>query len=59
MVLIAWQSVVNQAWIQTYVHRSGRTARANKDGIAVMLISPQDQKNFMKIFTVLKKGLPL
>lgn len=45
--------------MQTYVHRSGRTARANKDGIAVMLISPQDQKNFMKIFTILKKGIIL
>lgn len=40
---------------ETYVHRSGRTARASRDGIAVMLINPSDQKNFIKIFKVLNK----
>ncbi len=38
------------------MHRSGRTARSNKEGISVTLVSPADQKQFLKICDVLKKG---
>lgn len=34
---------------ETYVHRSGRTARATKEGLCLLLISPDDMMNFKKI----------
>jgi superfamily II DNA/RNA helicase len=34
---------------EDYVHRVGRTARADKTGIAITLISPEDQGKFLKI----------
>jgi ATP-dependent RNA helicase RhlE len=34
---------------EDYVHRVGRTARADKTGIAITLISPDDQDKFLKI----------
>ncbi len=34
---------------EDYVHRIGRTARANADGIAVTLVSQRDQQPFAKI----------
>lgn len=41
---------------QNYVHRSGRTARAMKEGLSVMLISPDDVKNYRKIVHTLNRG---
>lgn len=35
--------------VESYVHRIGRTARANADGEAVTLISPRDQSKFGQI----------
>lgn len=38
---------------QIYIHRSGRTARANKSGIAISLVSPLDSKYHREICTEL------
>ncbi|KAM6912263.1 ATP-dependent RNA helicase DDX24 [Xenentodon cancila] len=40
---------------ETYVHRSGRTARATKDGLSLLLIGPDDMINFKKIYKTLGK----
>lgn len=40
---------------ETYVHRSGRTARATKEGLSLLLISPDDVMNFKKIYKNLGK----
>uniref|UniRef100_A0A8C6WIX3 ATP-dependent RNA helicase n=1 Tax=Neogobius melanostomus TaxID=47308 RepID=A0A8C6WIX3_9GOBI len=40
---------------ETYVHRSGRTARATKEGLCLLLIGPDDVLNFKKIFKTLGK----
>ncbi|XP_044127848.1 ATP-dependent RNA helicase DDX24 [Bufo gargarizans] len=46
---------------ETYVHRSGRTARASSDGLTLLLIGPDDMINYRKIFRTLEKNddLPL
>uniref|UniRef100_A0A8C2ZCC0 ATP-dependent RNA helicase n=2 Tax=Cyclopterus lumpus TaxID=8103 RepID=A0A8C2ZCC0_CYCLU len=40
---------------ETYVHRSGRTARAAKEGLSLLLIGPDDMMNFKKIYKALGK----
>ncbi|KAM7403026.1 hypothetical protein PAMA_003788 [Pampus argenteus] len=40
---------------ETYVHRSGRTARATKRGLSLLLIGPDDMMNFKKIYKSLGK----
>ncbi|KAM3594207.1 uncharacterized protein V6R79_004161 [Siganus canaliculatus] len=40
---------------ETYVHRSGRTARATKQGLSLLLIGPDDMMNFKKIYKNLGK----
>jgi ATP-dependent RNA helicase DDX24/MAK5 len=46
--------------LDTYVHRSGRTARANREGVSVMLIAPEDHTQYRKLCHALRKpdGLP-
>uniref|UniRef100_A0AAY5EDQ2 ATP-dependent RNA helicase n=2 Tax=Electrophorus electricus TaxID=8005 RepID=A0AAY5EDQ2_ELEEL len=46
---------------ETYVHRSGRTARAAKEGLSLLLIGPDDMMNYKKIYRTLGKDedLPL
>ncbi|KAJ1656508.1 ATP-dependent RNA helicase [Dispira simplex] len=39
-----------------YVHRSGRTARAQRDGISILLYCPEETKAYQKLCTVLKKS---
>ncbi|KAI9209005.1 P-loop containing nucleoside triphosphate hydrolase protein [Polychytrium aggregatum] len=39
-----------------YVHRSGRTARANNDGVSVMLCSPEELSVYKKICHALGKA---
>jgi superfamily II DNA/RNA helicase len=39
-----------------YVHRSGRTARANKEGLSIMLCSAEEVKVYRKICQILKHG---
>ncbi|XP_053331655.1 ATP-dependent RNA helicase DDX24 [Spea bombifrons] len=41
---------------ETYVHRSGRTARASSDGLSLLLIGPDDVLNFKKICRTLNKN---
>ncbi|KAM4689990.1 ATP-dependent RNA helicase DDX24 [Rhinophrynus dorsalis] len=41
---------------ETYVHRSGRTARASSDGLSLLLIGPDDVMNFKKICRTLEKN---
>ena len=43
---------------EDYVHRIGRTGRAGRDGKAMMLCSPRDQKNFDAIEALIKKEIP-
>ncbi|XP_038606476.1 ATP-dependent RNA helicase DDX24 [Tachyglossus aculeatus] len=40
---------------EIYVHRSGRTARAAKEGLSLLLIGPNDMLNFRKIYKTLQK----
>ncbi|XP_013413231.1 ATP-dependent RNA helicase DDX24 isoform X2 [Lingula anatina] len=40
---------------ENYIHRSGRTARASKEGLSVMLMSPEDVKNYKKIVHTLNR----
>ncbi|CDQ83666.1 unnamed protein product [Oncorhynchus mykiss] len=40
---------------ETYVHRSGRTARATKEGLSLLLVGPDDMMNFKKIYRALGK----
>ncbi|XP_060685348.1 ATP-dependent RNA helicase DDX24 [Hemiscyllium ocellatum] len=46
---------------EIYVHRSGRTARATKAGLALMLVGPNDMIHFKKICKTLGKdeNIPL
>ncbi|RKP27028.1 P-loop containing nucleoside triphosphate hydrolase protein, partial [Syncephalis pseudoplumigaleata] len=39
----------------TYVHRSGRTARAGREGMSIMLCSPDELTSYRKLCQVLKK----
>ena len=40
---------------EDYVHRIGRTARANNDGVALTFISEKEQSNFKSIENFLEK----
>lgn len=42
---------------EIYVHRSGRTARSNFDGLSVMLVSPDEINLYRKIIKTFKKGI--
>lgn len=39
-----------------YVHRSGRTARARKEGITVLLIEPNEVSTYVKLCSTLGRG---
>ena len=41
---------------QSYVHRSGRTARQAKEGLSIMLVSGQEVKSFRKVCKALDRG---
>ena len=41
--------------IDTYIHRSGRTARINQEGRAYVLIGPQDMSRYSILCKELKK----
>ncbi|XP_056103541.1 ATP-dependent RNA helicase DDX24 [Rhinichthys klamathensis goyatoka] len=41
---------------ETYVHRSGRTARAAREGLSLLLIGPDDLMNYRKICRTLDKS---
>jgi ATP-dependent RNA helicase DDX24/MAK5 len=41
---------------EIYVHRSGRTARANQDGVSLMLCSPEEVSLYKKLVLTLRNG---
>jgi superfamily II DNA/RNA helicase len=43
---------------EDYVHRIGRTGRAGRDGKAIMICVPRDEKNFEDIERLLQKAIP-
>ena len=43
---------------EDYVHRIGRTGRAGRDGKAVMICGPRDEKNFGEIEALIQKEIP-
>ncbi|KAJ1733759.1 ATP-dependent RNA helicase, partial [Coemansia biformis] len=40
-----------------YVHRSGRTARAQNEGLAILMVSPEERKLYYKMCTKLGKDI--
>lgn len=40
---------------EDYVHRIGRTGRAGKTGDAFLILSPNDQKNYQKVISLINK----
>ncbi|KAB0805561.1 hypothetical protein PPYR_02531 [Photinus pyralis] len=34
---------------ESYIHRSGRTARASREGLTVLLVEPSELKNYLKL----------
>ncbi|OUC44348.1 helicase protein [Trichinella nativa] len=44
---------------ETYIHRSGRTARLNQRGLSLMLVDKQDVNNFRRVCKTLKRGKEL
>ncbi|CAO0793263.1 unnamed protein product [Mucor circinelloides] len=41
---------------EIYVHRSGRTARANRDGVSLLLCGPEEMKIYQKLCQTLRKN---
>ncbi|KAK9874675.1 hypothetical protein WA026_005495 [Henosepilachna vigintioctopunctata] len=41
---------------ESYIHRSGRTARANKQGLTLLIIDPSELQNYFKVCKTLKKS---
>lgn len=42
---------------QTYVHRSGRTARANHEGLTLLLIETDEQRQYVRLMKTLNRGV--
>ena len=38
------------------MHRAGRTARAQRDGVSLLLVGPDDRANFLKLLRLPGKG---
>ncbi len=43
---------------EDYVHRIGRTGRAGRDGKAIMICTPRDEKNFEDVERLVQKTIP-
>nr|WP_319252075.1 DEAD/DEAH box helicase [uncultured Celeribacter sp.] len=43
---------------EDYVHRIGRTGRAGRDGKAIMICEPRDEKNFEDVEKLIEKEIP-
>ena len=54
-ILVATDIVARDS--EDYVHRIGRTARANNDGVALTFISEKEQSNFKSIENFLEKEI--
>ena len=44
------------SFCQSYVHRSGRTARASKEGLSVMLIESGEIQQYRNLCRTLNRG---
>lgn len=44
---------------ENYIHRSGRTARGNKEGIAVLFMEPNELNDYVKLCRALKRSKSL
>lgn len=42
--------------MQLYIHRSGRTARASREGLSVVLVGPEELGSYKKIMKTLNGG---
>ncbi|XP_033738443.1 ATP-dependent RNA helicase DDX24-like [Pecten maximus] len=42
--------------VENYIHRSGRTARATKEGLSIMLVGQGDVKNYRKVIGSLNRS---
>ena len=49
-----WRVLIRD--LQVYVHRSGRTARAEHKGESLMLIGPDDRASFLRLLAQLHKS---
>lgn len=45
--------------MQTYVHRSGRTARAKKEGLSILLIDASEFKKYKQLCSTLNRDKEL
>ena len=45
--------------VEDYIHRIGRTARANKNGEAITLVHSEQMKYFKKIENFINKKIPV
>ena len=43
---------------EDYVHRIGRTGRAGREGKAIMICGPRDEKNFSAVEALIQKEIP-
>ncbi|HEY9039834.1 MAG TPA: DEAD/DEAH box helicase [Roseovarius sp.] len=43
---------------EDYVHRIGRTGRAGRDGKAMMICAPKDEKNMLAIEALIQRAIP-
>lgn len=46
------------ASLDTYVHRSGRTARGSAEGLALALVTPKDQARYLALYRALGRSVP-
>lgn len=44
---------------QTYIHRSGRTARARKEGLSILLIEPSEMNKYRQLCGTLNRATDL
>ena len=42
--------------LQIYIHRSGRTARASREGLSVVFVGPEEMGSYKKIMKTLNAG---
>ena len=45
--------------LQLYIHRSGRTARASREGLSVVFVGPEELGSYKKIMKTLNGGISL
>ena len=48
---------VSLLFLQLYIHRSGRTARASREGLSVILVGQEELGSYKKIMKTLNAGM--